>query len=91
MAGASFTDSGPILKSDQVGIGSEPASIPVGALPQRRARAGGPDLAGEPEVKFTKAADGTVEQITVRCPCGREVTLQCEYPVRGGENAKQTR
>jgi len=37
----------------------------------------------EPHVDIVRGPDGTIEAITVRCTCGRETTLHCEYQEEG--------
>lgn len=90
MTDSSRTGRNGLLRREQVLFNQKPAAVPVGALPQRKRHSAAGDAPGEPEVRVTKAQDGTIEQITVRCPCGREITLQCEYLSRGDHNAKQS-
>jgi hypothetical protein len=90
MAEAPLAGRDGLFKRERVVFDQQPAGVPVGALPSRKGHAAGADLGTEPEVKVVKAADGTVQQIIVRCACGREITLHCEYFGRGDENAKQT-
>jgi len=72
---------GSLLKGDQIVFQPVPLKVPVaGPAPASAPR----QPAGEPEVELTRAPDGTITAITVRCPCGRHVTLECEYSDRGG-------
>jgi hypothetical protein len=90
MAEAFLGDKNGLVKKDRVVFDAGPARVPVGDLPRRRARPAGADAGGEPHVEVLKAEDGTVQQVTVRCPCGRQVTLQCDYLGRGDEDAKKS-
>ncbi len=76
-----------LLKRDDVALRPEAARIPAPGLP-RPSPAAPPqqDAPGEPEVSIVKADDGTVQRITVRCPCGREMTLECEYFAQGEDD-----
>lgn len=59
--------------------------IPTGsAVPQRPVPI---PATGDPGVEVVKAADGTIQRIIVRCPCGRETSITCEYPAQGEEDA----
>lgn len=78
-----------LLKEHEVVFHEARANVPVGHLTHRKGRSPRSDAAGEAEVKVTKSADGTVEQITVRCACGREITIQCEYSGRGDDNGER--
>ncbi len=86
---------GGLLKQQGVDFGEEPVPVPVAALPAatpRREAApvptdpAGEHLEGDPQVHLHRAEDGSVRAITVRCPCGREITMQCEYIDEGGNN-----
>jgi hypothetical protein len=79
---------GRLLKQDQVTLGQTAARVPAGQLPRPTRPPAEPH--GEPEVHLTRADDGTVIQITVRCPCGRETTLQCQYPDQGETDGNET-
>jgi hypothetical protein len=74
---------GRLLKQNEVAPGAGTVSVPAAQLP--RPREAPAATGGQPEVKLVRGPDGTVQQIRVRCPCGRETTLQCEYPVSGGK------
>ena len=70
---------GRLFKGGQTAVGREDVKIPAGRLPAptRGARAAG---GGQPpEIGTVLAADGTIEQITVRCSCGEEIVIQCDY------------
>jgi len=82
-------DKNGLVKRDRVEPGAGPARVPVGDFARRRGRPTDADPGGEPDVKVARGDDGTVQQITVRCPCGREIILQCEYFGRGDEDAKK--
>jgi hypothetical protein len=77
---------GGLLKQGTVAIGREPIRVPVAHMPPRRPAAAAAHPEGEPQVQLHRADDGSVRAITVRCTCGREVTLQCEYLDEGGTN-----
>jgi len=79
---------GGLLKQNEVAFAREPVTVPAGNIPARPPAAdrAEPDADGRPEVRLHRAEDGTVRAITVRCPCGREVTLQCEYLDDGGKD-----
>ncbi|MHC4481835.1 MAG: hypothetical protein ACYS1C_12835 [Planctomycetota bacterium] len=79
---------GGVLNAEQVVFDEAAVQVPVGELPRRMRLAPEADGA-EPEVKLTRGDDGSVKQITVHCPCGREITLQCEYLAQGENDAKQ--
>ena len=79
---------GRLLKQDRVALGQTAARVPAGQLPRPARRPAEPD--GEPEVRLIRADDGTVTQITVRCPCGRETTLDCQYPDHGEGDEPET-
>jgi hypothetical protein len=72
-----------LLKSDCVALKEQKVRVPSGEGQQY------PDMnmslgkGAEPQVDITRASDGTIEAITVRCTCGRETTLHCEYPDEG--------
>jgi len=79
---------GRLLKQDRVVLGQSVARVPAGQLPRPTPRSA--QNGDEPEVHLVRAEDGTVTQITVRCPCGRETTLHCEYPDHGGDDEPET-
>ena len=82
---------GAILKEDQVVVRSAPVSVPPGDITRPRPRAAdtAPGAPDEPELNVIRAADGTIQSIHVRCPCGREISLQCEYVTDGGGEDEQ--
>ncbi len=67
-----------LLKGDAVRNGG-PVRIPAAPLPSPRPPERHDEEDGEPEVELHRGPDGAVSAISVRCPCGREITLQCEY------------
>ncbi len=86
---------GGLLKQRGVDFDRKPVAVPVGNLPASAgrpaagppAKAGSPageHLEGDPQVHLHRGEDGSVQAITVRCPCGREITMQCEYIDEGG-------
>lgn len=79
---------GGLLKQGTVAFGREAIKVPVGQMPARRHAPSAAHPEGEPEVQLIRAEDGSVRAITVRCPCGREISLQCEYLGDGGTNEK---
>jgi hypothetical protein len=79
-----------VLKGPQVVLDDGVVSVPVGEIRRRRPPAPSADTDGQPEVKAVRNDDGTIEQITVRCPCGRETTIQCEYLVQGERNEDES-
>lgn len=72
-----------VLKESRVVFDGGVVSIPVGEVRPKRPPAPSADTDEQPDVKAVRSDDGTIEQITVRCPCGRETTIQCEYLVQG--------
>lgn len=79
-----------LLKGHRVVLNDEAARIPAPGLPGPRPAPSPQDgPAGRPEVHIVKADDGTVQKITVRCPCGRETTLECEYFPHGDNDEQQ--
>ena len=74
-----------VLKSDHVTLTEQKVRVPGGAELSRADI----DLTfgkhSEPHVDITREPDGTIEAITVRCTCGREITLHCEYPDEGAK------
>jgi len=78
MPKGSRRDKDGLLKADEVSTGGAPVPISPGELPPPSA--GRPAAAGEQaRVEVVKDDDGAVRSIVVRCSCGREITLQCEY------------
>jgi len=65
-----------LIGRDGVAMGEGAAVVPAGSLPRPAAA---PPAAQEPEVEVVRADDGTIRAITVRCTCGRQITLQCDY------------
>ena len=80
----------PILKQQQVIVRGEPVAIPSGGTAPRAEAPAGPPASDKPDVQLIRADDGSVRSIRVRCACGREITLQCEYFADGGEHEKGT-
>ncbi|KPK66191.1 MAG: hypothetical protein AMK73_00875 [Planctomycetes bacterium SM23_32] len=78
-----------LLKGHRVQVLQEAVQVPVGRLPVRQT-APEPSRGdvGEPEVQMVRADDGTIQQITIRCTCGRQTTLQCEYLTQGDADEK---
>lgn len=72
---------GALLRQDRVAFDRTPARVSAGPLPPSCRPPAEPG--GEPDVQLVRAPDGTVIQITVRCPCGRQTTLRCEYSDQG--------
>ncbi len=72
-----------VVEAENVQMGKEAASIPVGEVRRAPSRA---EPEGEPEVQVERAEDGTVRTIKVRCTCGRTVELACEYFQQGGDH-----
>jgi hypothetical protein len=86
---ASTSGRGSLLKQQTVAFGREPVSVPAGSVPARPPAVPAPgSLEGEPHVQLHRDDDGSVRAITVRCSCGREITLQCEYLDDGGANER---
>ena len=79
---------GSVLKQDRISLNQAAARVPAVELPRQQPPR--PDSQGEPEVHLVKAKDGTVTRITVRCPCGRETTLDCQYPDQGETDGPET-
>ncbi len=87
MADSSVMGRDGLFKRDRVMFDRQPAGVPVQAPRPRRPHAEGAE-GSQAEVQVAKAPDGTIQQITVRCTCGREITLYCDYSGRGDDNAK---
>ncbi len=77
-----------VLTEDRIVVGREPVSVPSGRMPKPRKAPAPAETAHEPQVQAVTGPDGSVHSILVRCTCGREITLQCEYFADGGEDAK---
>ena len=75
-----------LLKEQKVSLGEQAVKVPVGQVPRKTQRMTGADAGPQAEVKTVRGEDGTVRQITVRCPCDREITLQCEYLGQGEQD-----
>lgn len=76
-----------LLKRKSVTYGARQCPIPAESSEQERSRcAPEPESRAEeePSVELHRGPDGTVSAITVRCSCGNEITLQCEYLGEGG-------
>ena len=72
-----------LLKGDQISVGGSSVSVPPGQLPHRR-KAKPVTGPGDPKIDVVRDDNGAIKQITVRCTCGREISLQCEYLSEGG-------
>ncbi len=79
-----------LLKSEYIRLQKKAVRIPVGEAVCRQHKETPQKGRTQPEVDFVKAQDGTVQSITVRCTCGRDITLQCEYLEDGGENGQES-
>jgi hypothetical protein len=80
---------GGLLKQQAVAFGGEAVRVPAGAVPAPRPAPPAPGQPeGAPHVHLHRDEDGSVRSITVRCPCGREITLQCEYLDDGGTDER---
>jgi hypothetical protein len=66
-----------LLKRHRVRRGAEPVRISIGPLPEPVHEHAGQD--GEPEVTPVTGPDGEVRCIVVRCACGREIRIDCQY------------
>ena len=73
-----------VLDHDRVSFDAQACRIPVGEIPAAQPAAAPHEDGREAILDFLRAQDGTVEAIIVRCLCGRELTLQCEYEEDGG-------
>ena len=69
-AGKVRIPAGPTAQADAPSAAETPA--PAG----RKAPAKPSD---QPEVELVRGRDGVIRAIVVRCTCGRELRLQCEY------------
>jgi hypothetical protein len=77
---------GAILAHQRVVSLGEPVRVPSGQIPQHRPSTANSAGVGNAEVDVATDERGVVQSITVRCSCGREVTLKCEYLPEGDEN-----
>jgi len=75
-----------VLKHEEVEFSGEPVRVAV-AKTALQEEAPGPSrqVRAEPEVVPERAEDGTIERITVRCTCGRETVINCDYLDEGGD------
>jgi hypothetical protein len=69
---------GDLLKSKNVARAEGRFRVPVAGMPETAQRPE-PEPQADPAVELHRGPDGTVAAITVRCSCGEEITLQCEY------------
>ena len=69
-----------LIERGHVTMAEGTAIVPAGSVPRPAAA---PSAAQEPEVEVIRADDGTIRAITVRCTCGRQITLQCDYVEEG--------
>lgn len=74
-----------LLKQHAVAYRREAVKVPVA---RRNPRRPAPAAGGEPTVDLHRGPDGAVQAITVRCTCGKEITLQCEYLGEGGSDVQ---
>jgi hypothetical protein len=68
-----------VLKSESVTLKEQKVKIPTGEGTHRPEVDLNFGKASEPHVDIVRGDDGTIEAILVRCTCGRETTLHCEY------------
>lgn len=76
----------PLVKAERTFVREEAVKIPAGSVPRTAPQ---PAPADDPEVSVVKADDGTIRVISVRCTCGREITLHCEYLREGGDDDRE--
>ena len=72
-----------LLKAEHIVYDTAPMRVPQGSVASRAASARPEQLGGEPDVDYIRDENGAVKSILIRCACGREITLQCEY-LEGG-------
>jgi len=77
------TASSKILSSSDVRISDAPVRVgeaqAPGASPNLNGHGSG-DGKHEPEVSLEHDAAGNVATISIRCQCGEEITIACDYP-----------
>ncbi len=75
-----------LLTGDDISFSRRSVTIAVSSAPGvagARPTGTGP---AQPEVIPVGAEDGKIDMITVRCTCGREITITCDYAQEGGED-----
>ena len=72
---------GKVLKSSHLRSSGNKRKIPVAPDTGTNSRneEAGEGLEGEPELDLVKNDEGTVTHMHVKCPCGRELTVECDY------------
>ena len=68
-----------VLKSEQVNLGKKSVSINCASASCQPAGGGASGGPTQPEVIPNRSADGKISTITVRCSCGREIHINCDY------------
>ena len=73
-----------VVKANHVAYTEKLVAIRVGQIPREPLSQAHGKAQAQPEVTASRAEDGTIQSLTVRCTCGREIPLQCEY-LDGGD------
>lgn len=73
-----------VVKAKRVTYTEKVVNVRVGQIPRELLSRASGTARAQPEVTVSKAEDGTIQSVTVRCTCGREIPLQCEY-LGGGD------
>ena len=73
-----------IVKAERVAYIEKVVTVPAGQIPREPLSQAQGKAQAQPEVTVSKAEDGAIQTVTVRCTCGREIPLQCEY-LDGGD------
>jgi len=77
-----------LLRRDRVAL--NPEAVHVAASPPKSRGGQSPEhVRAEPEIIPIRAEDGTIEMITVRCTCGRDIHISCDYLDEGGKDEKK--
>lgn len=80
---------GRVVKGDSVSIQPEAVLVRVGKTEPGSTESPPAEPSqeeGTPEIETTRSEEGLIQAITVRCPCGREITLNCDYLDDGGSD-----
>ena len=78
---------GRLLKGDQISLSPDAVHVHVSQIKIHRPAKPQEPVRHAPEVSTARAEDGTIRTITVRCTCGREIQITCDYLDEGENNA----